>query len=231
MRFFKAMPIIAILALAACDDPQTAETAPPPATGTPEAPVTGDAPRNETDLQAASPTTPDTAPDQMAVAPADAAPDGSAPVDAAPVDAAPADAAPAAPLDSPTGLPQSTLPPPPTPSSSFSGTESMAPPDPGAAGAVLADAPFEAGTYSVGDLTLELSEEGDFTFTRGDTGETVSGDFRVYGDMMTFSNVGPDVASGLFPMTCRVQRSAEGFQLTADGPSCDLFDGQTFERG
>ncbi len=213
MRFIKAMPIIALLALAACDDPQTAQTesAPPPATGTPEAPVTGEVPRKETDLQTASPTMPDTAPDQMATASSDAAP--------------------AAPLDSPTGLPQSTLPPPPTPSSSFSGTESMAPPDPGATAAVLADAPFEAGIYSVGDLTLDLSEEGSFTFTRGETGETVTGDFRVYGDMMTFSNVGPDVASGVFPMTCRVQRSAEGFQLTADGPSCDLFDGQTFVRG
>jgi hypothetical protein len=212
MRFIKAMPILAILALAACgDDPQTAQTepAPPPATGTPEAPVTGEAPRADTDLAAASPTTPDT--------------DTTA--------AAPAETAPAAPLDSPTGLPQTTLAPPPTPSSSFAGTGAMTPPEAGAAGAVLADAPFDAGTYRVGDLTLDLTEGGDFTLVRGDTGETVTGDFRVYGDMMTFSNVGPDVPPGIFPMTCRIQPAAEGFQLTADGPSCSLFDGQTFVRG
>jgi|GEM_PF-1027635 len=218
MRFIKAMPILAILALAACGDDQQAaqtepaqtETAPAPATGTPEAPVTGEAPRADADAQAAAPTTPGTAPDTVA--------------------AAPADTAPTAPLDSPTGLPQTTLAPPPTPSSSFAGTDAMAPPEAGAAGAVLADAPFDAGTYIVGDLTLELTANGDFTLVRGDTGETVSGDFRVYGDMMTFSNVGPDVPPGIFPMTCRIQPAAEGFQLTADGPSCSLFDGQTFVR-
>jgi hypothetical protein len=211
MRFIKATPIIAILALAACGDDQTAqtETAPPPATETPAAPVTGEATQADTDVQAASPTTPDT--------------DATA--------AAPADTAPAAAIDSPTGLPQTTLAPPPTPSSSFGGADSMAPPEVGAAGAVLADAPFDAGTYSVGDLTLELSETGNFTLTRGDSGETVSGDFRVYGDMMTFSNVGADVPPGMFPMTCRIQPADGGFSLTADGPSCDLLDGQTFVRG
>jgi len=208
MRLIKATPIIAILALAACDDPQTAqtETAPPPATETPAAPVTGEAPRADADVQAASPTTPDT--DMTAAAPTDAAP-----------------------LDSPTGLPQTTLAPPPTPSSSFAGTDAMAPPEAGAAGAVLADAPFGAGVYSVGELTLELSEQGQFSLIQGDTGETVTGDFRVYGDMMTFSNVGADVPPGVFPMTCRIQPAAEGFHLTADGPSCNLFDGRTFVRG
>lgn len=214
MRFIKAMPVIATIALAACDDQQTAQTepAPPPASETPAAPVTGEAPRQDTDLQAASPTTPDTA-----------APDTAATEQAQ----APAQPSP----ESTMGVPQTTLAPPPTPSSTFDGTDALPPPDASAAGAVLADAPFDAGTYSVGDLKLELSADGDFTLVKEDTGETVSGDFRVYGDMMTFSNVGVDVAPGVFPMTCRVERAPEGFQLTADGPSCAMFDGQTFVRG
>lgn len=214
MRFIKAMPVIAIFALAACDDQQTAQTepAPPPATETPAAPVTGEAPRQDTDLQAASPMTADTdtaATEQQAQAQAPAQPGA----------------------DSTMGVPQTTLAPPPTPSSTFAGADALPPLDAEAPGAVLADAPFRAGTYSVGDLKLELSADGDFTLIREDTGETVSGDFRVYGDMMTFSNVGVDVAPGVFPMTCRVEGAPEGFQLTADGPSCALFDGQTFVRG
>jgi len=210
MRFIKAMPVVAVLALAACDDPQTAqtETGPPPATEMPAAPVTGEAPRQDTDLQAASPATPDTTADPVATGQAQTIP-----------------------TDSTIGVPQTTLAPPPTPSSSFAGTDSMPPPDAAATGSVLADAPFEAGAYKVGDLRLELSADGDFSFTRSDTGETVTGDFRVYGDMMTFSNVGTDVAPGMFPMTCRVAPAPQGFQLTADGPSCSLFDGQTFIRG
>jgi hypothetical protein len=210
MRFIKAMPVVAILALAACDDPQTAqtETAPPPTTETPAAPVTGEAQRPDADPQASSPTTADTA--------------------AAPVAT---DQPQTLTTDSAIGVPQTTLAPPPTPSSTFAGADAMPPPEAGAAGAVLADAPFDAGGYSVGDLRLELSADGDFTFTRNDTGETVTGEFRVYGDMMTFSNVGTDVAPGIFPMTCRVEPAPQGFQLMADGPSCSLFDGQTFVRG
>jgi len=219
MRSINAMPVIilaATLALAACDDQQATQTesAPPPATDTTAAPVTGEAPRQETDLATASPATPDSS------AQGSTAQDAPAANEQARV-----------PMDSGIGLPQSNLAPPPTPSSSFAGPEAMSPPDSGAAGAVLADAPFEAGTYTVDDLSLELTEEGDFTFVRSDTGETVSGDFRVYGDMMTFSNVGADTAPGMFPMTCRVQPSEGGFQLTADGPSCELFDGRTFVRG
>lgn len=198
MRLVKAFPVIAIVALVACEDQQTAQTqpAPPPAADTPAAPVTGEAARQDTELQAARPS----APDPDAVDPA-------------------------------AGLPQTALAPPPTPSSTFAGADALPPPDVSATGAVLADAPFDAGTYHVGDLTLDLSPDGDFTLTRSDTGETVSGDFRVYGDMMTFSNVGLNVAPGYFPMTCRVAAAPGGFRLSADGPSCALFDGQTFVRG
>ncbi len=213
MRFMKVTPLVAILALAACEDQQTAQApdAPPPAAETPATPPaetppppTAQAPVQE-GTNAAAPTGPDTTAE------------------------APASPAPAA---GPTATaPMSTIEPPPPPSSQFAtGTAPMAGADVGDTAAILADAPFEAGLYRVGELTLDLSEEGEFTFTRGDSGETVSGDYRVYGDMMTFSNVAADAAPGMFPMTCRIEPAEDGFSLTADGPSCDVFDGQTFAR-
>lgn len=209
MRVIKAAPLVAILAgtlaLAGCGEEQTAETAPPPPAA--EAPP------------AQQPVAEEPVAEQpVAEQPvAEAAPAGDAPMQQT------SQIAP--------GVPQTTLAPPPPPSAIFeAGPDAIAPPDPGPVGALLADAPFRPGVYSDAEFTLELTETGDFTLTRADTGESASGDFRVYGDMMTFSNVGVE-AAGVFPMTCRVGPAQGGFQLQADGPSCGMLDGRVFTGG
>ena len=43
-------------------------------------------------------------------------------------------------------------------------------------------------------------------------------------------NIAEDTNPGEFPMTCLVTAAPEGFELAADGPSCEMFDGLTFAR-
>lgn len=99
---------------------------------------------------------------------------------------------------------------------------------------VFADAPFEpgvyeAGVYEAGDVMLTLEPDGDFTLELAGEGRSFAGEARVYGDMMTLSNVDAPPGSGGFPMTCRIAPApAEGFALVADGTSCALLDGVVF---
>lgn len=94
---------------------------------------------------------------------------------------------------------------------------------------VFADAPFEAGVYRAENVVLTLEPDGDFTLEFTGEGRSFSGEARVYGDMMTLSNVDAPPGSGGFPMTCRIAPApAEGFSLVADGASCALLDGAVF---
>lgn len=94
---------------------------------------------------------------------------------------------------------------------------------------VFADAPFEPGVYEAGDVMLTLEPDGDFTLELAGEGRSFAGEARVYGDMMTLSNVDAPPGSGGFPMTCRIAPApAEGFALVADGTSCALLNGVVF---
>ncbi|TVR07200.1 MAG: hypothetical protein EA385_13545 [Salinarimonadaceae bacterium] len=95
--------------------------------------------------------------------------------------------------------------------------------------AVFADAPFEPGTFEAEDVKLTLDPSGEFTLELAGVGERYTGQARVYGDMMTLSNVDAPPGENGFPMTCRIaQASSSGFELHADGTSCALLDGFIF---
>ncbi|MCC5979142.1 MAG: hypothetical protein JJU21_13850 [Salinarimonas sp.] len=203
MRFLKVTPVIAILALAACGDQQTAETeepAPPPV---------AEAPADEV--------------------PAGEAPAGEAPADDAAVADAPADAMPEPPEGMPEDLPR-TADAPPAPSSVFEeGVDALGDIDE-TVHSVFADAPFGAGDYRAEGFTLSINEDGDFTLEIEADERTLTGDLRVYGDMFTMSNIDQATDPGEFPMTCLVTSAPDGFELAADGPSCGMFDGLIFAR-
>lgn len=188
MRILKVTPVVAILALAACGDQQTAETeepAPPPV---------AEAPANE-----------------------------------APAAEAPAETMPEAPEGMPDDLPRTTE-APPAPSAVFEdGVDALGDID-DSVHSVFADAPFGAGDFRADGFRLSITEEGDFTLEIESGERTLSGDLRVYGDMFTMSNIDQDTDPGEFPMTCLVSSAPDGFELTADGPSCDMFDGLVFAR-
>ncbi len=95
---------------------------------------------------------------------------------------------------------------------------------------VFADAPFDAGRFEAEGFRLDIDEEGDFRLEMLENERVLHGDLRVYGDMFTMSNISEDTDPGEFPMTCRVVAAPEGFELAADGPSCNLFDGLVFAR-
>lgn len=198
MRILKVTPVVAILALAACGDQQTAETeepTPPPA----------------------------------AEAPAGEMPADAAPADEAPVAEAPAEAMPEPPEGMPEDLPR-TADAPPAPSAVFEeGVDALGDIDE-TVHSVFADAPFGAGDYRAEGFHLSINEEGDFTLDIEADGRRLNGDLRVYGDMFTMSNIAEDTNPGEFPMTCLVTAAPEGFELAADGPSCEMFDGLTFAR-
>ncbi|MGY6646343.1 MAG: hypothetical protein ACXIVD_14095 [Salinarimonas sp.] len=188
MRILKVTPVVAILALAACGDQQTAETeepAPPPV---------AEAPANE-----------------------------------APAAEAPAETMPEPPEGMPDDLPR-TADAPPAPSAVFEeGVDALGDIDE-AVHSVFADAPFGAGDYRAEGFHLSITEEGDFTLEIESGERTLSGDLRVYGDMFTMSNIAEATDPGEFPMTCLVTAAPDGFELAADGPSCDMFDGLVFAR-
>ncbi len=189
MRIWKVTPIVAILALAACGDQQTAETeepTPPPA----------------------------------AEAPAEESPAETPPT---------AEAMPEAPAAMPEDLPR-TASAPPTPSSVFEdGADALGDID-DTIQSVFADAPFNAGDYRAEGFDLSINEDGDFTLEIAADGRVLDGDLRIYGDMLTMSNIEQETNPGEFPMTCQVSAAPDGFELTADGPSCGMFDGLVFAR-
>jgi hypothetical protein len=194
MRILKVTPVVAILALAACGDQQTAETEEP------ATPPVAEAPANE--------------------APANAAPANEAPA---------AEAMPEPPEGMPDDLPR-TADAPPAPSAVFEeGVDALGDIDE-SVHSVFADAPFGAGDYRAEGFHLSITEEGDFTLEIESGERTLSGDLRVYGDMFTMSNIDQDTDPGEFPMTCLVTAAPDGFELAADGPSCDMFDGLVFAR-
>lgn len=98
-----------------------------------------------------------------------------------------------------------------------------------ATGAISATtaAMVEPGTYASDQLSLELAEGGTFTLT-GPGGDEVTGDWRVFGDTMTLSNASGATGEADFPMTCTVAEEGEGFRITAETGSCEMLDGQVF---
>lgn len=128
--------------------------------------------------------------------------------------------------------PGTGLAPPPVPSAAFEeGVAAFGDVDASAAGGVFADAPFGPGAYEAEGVVLELAPDGAFTLEVAETGATFSGDARVYGDMLTLSNVAGAPGEGGFPMTCRILPAPEtGFAVAADGGSCALLDGASFRR-
>lgn len=151
------------------------------------------------------------------------------PVAEAPAQEAPEQAMPEAPEGMPDDLPRTTE-APPAPSAVFEdGVEALGDIDE-SVHSVFADAPFGAGDYRADEFHLSITEEGDFTLEIESADRTLSGDLRVYGDMFTMSNIAEETDPGEFPMTCLVTSAPDGFELAADGPSCDMFDGLVFAR-
>jgi len=184
MRILKVTSVVAILALVACGDQQTAGTEEPPSPPAAEE---------------------------------------------APVAEVPAEAMAEAPEDFREDLPRTTN-GPPAPSAVFEdGVDALGEIDESVL-SIFADAPFGAGDYLAEGFLLSITDEGDFTLTIESDGRELNGDLRVYGDMFIMSNVTQEAATGEFPMTCLVMSAPNGFELVADGRSCDLLDGLTFAR-
>lgn len=86
----------------------------------------------------------------------------------------------------------------------------------------------EPGAYASDQLSLELAEAGTFTLT-GPDGDAVEGDWRVFGDTLTLSNAEGATGDATFPMTCTVAEDGEGFRVSAQTSSCEMLDGQVFQ--
>ena len=86
----------------------------------------------------------------------------------------------------------------------------------------------EPGTYASDSLSLELAEAGTFTLT-GAGGDEVTGDWRVFGDTLTLSNAEGATGDASFPMTCTIAEEGEGFRISAQTSSCEMLDGQVFQ--
>jgi hypothetical protein len=86
----------------------------------------------------------------------------------------------------------------------------------------------EPGSYASDQLSLALAEDGTFTLT-GPGGDEVEGDWRVFDDTMTLSNASGATGTADFPMTCTVAEEEEGFRITAETGSCEMLDGQVFQ--
>ncbi|WP_029031052.1 hypothetical protein [Salinarimonas rosea] len=86
----------------------------------------------------------------------------------------------------------------------------------------------DPGTYSSDQLSLELAEGGTFALT-GPDGNTVEGDWRVFDDTLTLSNVEGATGDASFPMTCTIAEEGEGFRISAQTSSCEMLDGQVFQ--
>jgi len=205
MRFAKLTPIVAILALAACDNqPET----------TAEGPVVQD----ETAIVEQEPAPPGAAIEQETTELG------------AEVEQETADATEVEPIVEGGGEPDVTV---ITPDSG--GTQTAETPQAGGqtgdtTGAISATTGemVEPGSYASDELSLELGEDGTFTLT-GAGGDAVEGDWRVFDDTMTLSNTSGATGTVQFPMTCTVAEEGEGFRITADTGSCEMLDGQVFQ--
>lgn len=87
---------------------------------------------------------------------------------------------------------------------------------------------IDPGTYASDSLSLELAEGGTFTLT-GAGGDEVTGDWRVFDDTMTLSNASGATGDASFPMTCTITEEGEGFRISAQTSSCEMLDGQVFQ--
>lgn len=104
---------------------------------------------------------------------------------------------------------------------------------PGAAdqtGALPSDVGQEVqpGRYQSGDLTLELTPDGQFMMMTQD-GQQVTGQYNLFGDTLTLTNVQNAPPDAPFPMTCTVEPEGQGFRIIADAQSCAMLDGQIFQ--
>ncbi|MGP9819291.1 hypothetical protein ACTZWW_04690 [Salinarimonas sp. NSM] len=99
-----------------------------------------------------------------------------------------------------------------------------------ATGAISATtgAMIDPGTYASDQLSLELADGGTFTLT-GPDGNAVEGDWRVFDQTLTLSNVEGATGDASFPMTCTIAEEGEGFRISAETSSCEMLDGQVFQ--
>lgn len=216
MRFAKLTPIVAILALAACDNqPETTAEAPvieeETAVIEQEAAETGTAIEQET-AEVGAEVEQETAEVEAEVEQETAA------------------ATEVEPIVEGGGEPEVTV---ITPEGGDTQTTTAQAPAAGATestGAISATtaAMIDPGSYASDELSLELSEAGGFTLT-GAGGDEVTGDWRVFGDTLTLSNASGATAGAEFPMTCTVAEEGEGFRITAETGSCEMLDGQVFQ--
>ena len=87
---------------------------------------------------------------------------------------------------------------------------------------------IQPGRYQSGDLALELTPDGSFMMMGAD-GQQVTGQYNLFGDTLTLTNVQNAPPNAPFPMTCTVEPEGEGFRVIADAQSCAMLDGQVFQ--
>lgn len=205
MRFAKLTPIVAILALAACDNqPET----------TAEAPVVQE----------------ETAVIEQEAAETGAAIEEETAEIGAEVEQETAQTTAVEPIVEGGGEPEVTVITPEGGDAQTTTAQAPATGETEATGAISATtaAMIEPGAYASDELSLELSEGGAFTLT-GAGGDEVTGDWRVFGDTLTLSNASGATGAADFPMTCTVAQEGEGFRITAETGSCEMLDGQVFQ--
>lgn len=215
MRFAKLTPIVAILALAACDN--AGDT-------TAEAPaVQDDTAIVQQDTTTGTPVVED---DVAVVDPQGTAPAGGAPAggeQTAQTTTLEPNAGTTGETDvtviTPEGQSQTTAQAP----SALGETEAT-----GALGGAATAEMVEPGTYVSDQLSLELADEGTFVLTGAGGGE-VTGDWRIFGDTLTLSNAEGATGDATFPMTCTIAEEGQGFRVSAGTSSCEMLDGQIFQ--
>ncbi|MGJ3261744.1 MAG: hypothetical protein ACFE0R_00775 [Salinarimonas sp.] len=215
MSFAKLTPIVAILALAACDnEPTTAEA---PVIEEETAIVEQEAPVVEQETAAVEP-----AETEVTVVEPDAGSATDTETAATEIE----------PIIEETGEPEVTVITPEAgteTTAQATGTGTGMTTTGEATGAISATtaAMIDPGSYSSDQLSLELAEGGTFTLT-GPDGNAVEGDWRVFDDTLTLSNVQGSTGDASFPMTCTVTEDGEGFRISAQTSSCEMLDGQVF---
>ncbi|WP_372426894.1 hypothetical protein [Salinarimonas chemoclinalis] len=223
MNFAKLTPIVAILALAACDnEPTTAEA--PVIVEEETAIVEQQAPAVEQESAAVDPLATQPGTDVTAIEPraGTAAGTDTAATEIEPIVEGGGEAE--VTVITPDAGSQTTA------QATGTGTELGAGTTTESTGAISATTAtmIDPGTYTSDQLSLELAEGGTFTLT-GPDGNAVEGDWRVFDDTLTLTNVEGVTGDASFPMTCTIDEEGEGFRISAQTSSCEMLDGQVFQ--
>lgn len=79
-------------------------------------------------------------------------------------------------------------------------------------------------------MSLLLKPDNTFEMRATQGNQVVQGQYTYTNGVLSFTNPRGDIGGATFPMQCRLQQSATGFQLTDAGGNCTYFRDLSFRR-